>query len=142
MANIQPIRATPTAERQIDTVHVTFRKADHDKAVELLSRVLAYQAAHPEIYYYSRSRTYFREDPSNPEHELWMCVDEYDNREVYWQSLMQAVASDPDSAANMAAFQALAVPPPPAGHLTWTEIQELRVQFDSREPLWPAGPRE
>ena len=26
----------------------------------------------------------------------------------------------------------------PSGHIVWTELQELRVEFEFREPLWPA----
>ena len=137
MTHIEPIRAAPTDERQIDSQQFTIRKQDHEKAVALFSRILKYQRAHPEIYYYTRTRVFFREDPTNPDHETWMFMDEYDNRAVYWQSLMDAVAKDPESAANMAAWKALIVPPPPTGHIVWTEIQELRVQFEFREPLFP-----
>jgi hypothetical protein len=131
------ITATPTADTLIDQQYFTIRKSDHDKAIGLFSEILAYQKAHPEIYYYTRSRSFLMEDPDNPEHERWMFIDEFDNREVYWQSLMDAAANDADSAANMAAFQALVVPPPPTGHLVWTELTELRVQYEDREPLWP-----
>ena len=138
--HIEPIRATTTEERQIDSQHFTVRKNDHDKAVALFAGILNYQKAHPEIYYYTRSRSFFREDPTNPDHEIWMFIDEYDNRAVYWQSLLDAAANDANGAANLAAWQALVVPPPPTGHIVWTEIQELRVQFRFREPLWPGCP--
>src|SRR3974390_631315 len=140
--HIEPIRATTTEERQIDSQHFTVRKNDHDKAVSLFAGILNYQKAHPEIYYYTRSRSFFREDPTNPDHEIWMFIDEYDNRAVYWQSLLDAAANDANGAANLAAWQALVVPPPPTCHIVWTEIQELRVQFRFREPLWPGGPHK
>src|SRR3974390_894286 len=138
--HIEPIRATTTEVRQIDSQHFAVRKNDHDKAVALFAGILNYQKAHPEIYYSPRSRSFFREDPTNPDHEIWMFIDEYDNRAVYWQSLLDAAANDANGAANLAAWQALVVPPPPTGHIVWTEIQELRVQFRFREPLWPGCP--
>ena len=138
--HIEPIRATTTEERQIDSQHFTVRKNDHDKAVALFAGILNYQKAHPEIYYYTRSRSFFREDPTNPDHEIWMFIDEYDNRAVYWQSLLDAAANDANGAANLAAWQALVVPPPPTGHIVWTEIQELRVQFRSASRSGRAAP--
>ena len=42
---------------------------------------------------------------------------------------VKVLFADANGAANLAAWQALVVPPPPTGHIVWTEIQELRVQF-------------
>jgi len=139
MTHIEPIRATPTDKCQIDSQQFAIRKQDHEKAITLFERILKYQHAHPELYYYTRTRVFFREDPTNPDHEIWMFIDEYDNRAVYWQSLMDAAAKDAESAANMTAWKALIVPPPPTGHVVWTEIQELRVHFEFREPLYPVA---
>jgi hypothetical protein len=143
MSQPQPITARPTEEVQIDQQYFTIGKGDHDTAVGLFIKILDYQKAHPEIYYYTRSRSYFRHAPDNPEHETFMFIDEFDNREVYWQSLMNAKHNDSASAANNAAWAALVVPPPPTGHLEWTELKELRIQYGFREPLWPgsADPR-
>ena len=139
MTPTEPITAEPTEQTQIDQQYFTIRAADHDKAVAIFSEILAYQMAHPEIYYYTRSRSYFRPDPDNPEHETFMFIDEFDNRDVYWQSLMDAMANDASSAANNAAFAALVVPPAPTGHIEWTELKDLRIQYGFREPLWPGS---
>lgn len=139
MTSPAPITATPTKERQIDSQQFTIRKQDHEKALALFSKILKYQQAHPEIYYYTRTRVFFREDPNNSENEFWMFMDEYDNREVYWEALMNAATTNPESASHLAAWKALIVPPAPEGHIVWTEAQELRVQYKSREPLYPCA---
>jgi hypothetical protein len=140
MTPTEPLTAQPTEQTQIDQQYFTIRAADHNKAVAIFSEILAYQQAHPEIYYYTRSRSYFRPDPDNPEHETFMFIDEFDNRDVYWKSLMDAMANDSSSAANNAAFAALVVPPAPTGHIEWTELKDLRIQYGFREPLWPGSP--
>lgn len=109
------------------------------KAMALFSKVLKFQHSRPDLYYYTRTRVFFREDPADPEHEIWMFMDEYDNREVYFKSLMDAASNDPESASNMAAWKALLGPPAPEGHIVWTKAQELRVQYDFREPLYPCS---
>jgi hypothetical protein len=118
---------------QIDSMKFRIAKADHEKALRAFTKVLKYQQDHPEIYYYTRSRSYFMPADDNPEHEIWMFIDEYDDREKYWASLQNAMKNDPDSAANHREFQALILPgsaPMTLKHEVWTEMEELRVQFD------------
>src|SRR6516165_4520298 len=95
---------------QIDRMEFRIAKSDHDKALELFARMLGYQRSHPEIYYYSLSRSWFREAPDNPDHEIWMFIDEYDDREKYWTSLQQALMNDLASADNNRQWREILVP--------------------------------
>jgi hypothetical protein len=66
---------------QIDRMEFRIAKSDHGKALELFTRILGYPRSHPEIYYYSLSRSWFGKAPDNPHHEVRMFIDEYDDRE-------------------------------------------------------------
>src|SRR3974377_2636956 len=50
---------------QIDRMEFRIAKADHGKALELFTKILGYQRSHPEIYYYTLSRSWFRQAPAN-----------------------------------------------------------------------------
>ena len=118
---------------QIDRMEFRIAKTDHGKALELFTKILGYQRSHPEIYYYTRSRSWFREAPDNPGHEIWMFIDEYDDREKYWNSLQQAIMNDPASADNNRRWAEILVPgTTPKAHEVWTELEELRVEFKGR----------
>ena len=97
---------------------------------------LDFQQTHPEIFYYTRTRLFFRDDPTNPNHEIVTFFDEYDNRDTYMQALTNG-SSHPEIRARAAGFLKYVVKAP-SGHIVWTELQELRVEFEFREPLWPA----
>jgi hypothetical protein len=114
---------------QIDSMSYRVEKADHDRAVALFKDMLDYQRSHPELYHYTRSRTFFMDAPDNPDQEVWMFIDEYDDREKYWASLMNAAQNDPQSAENRRRWAEIVVQPPPTGHDVWTELDELRVEF-------------
>ena len=132
----QPITAEPTEQTQIDTESYTIRVSDHDAVVSILSKIFDHQRSHPDVYYYTRSRSYFRPDPDNSDHELWMLVTEYDNREAYRKSLTDSLSGQ-HTTTEIAALQELSVPATTAESAVWTEFPELRVQFAFREPLWP-----
>jgi hypothetical protein len=107
------------------------RKADHEKAKTLFAEVIEYQHSHPEIYYYTRSRSFFMEAPDNADEEIWMFIDEYDDREKYWNSLVNALANDPKSEENKRRYIEMIVQDSlPKEHEVWTEVDELRVEFD------------
>jgi hypothetical protein len=130
------ITATPTAATQTDRLEFRVHESNHDEMVTTLTRIIQYQQAHPELYYYTRSRTFFRSDPSDATKEIWMTIVESDNQGVCAQSQLDAAASDAQAASNQVAFQALLTTPPPS-HYTWTEETNMRVQYAFREPLWP-----
>ena len=118
---------------QIDRMEFRIAKTDHGKALELFTKILDYQRMHPEIYYYTRSRSWFREAPDNPDQEIWMFIDEYDDREKYWNSLQQAMMNDRASADNNRRWAEILVPgTTPKVHEVWTELEELRVEFKGR----------
>ena len=115
---------------QIDSMRFRIAKADHAKALEMFKKILGYQRAHPELYDYFLTRSYFMEAPDNPDHEIWMFIDEYDDREKYWKSLQNAMKNDPTSAENNRRWMEMVVPGfIPKGHEVWTELEELRVDF-------------
>ena len=120
---------------QIDSGKFRIAKADHEKALRAFAKILQYQQAHPEIYYYTWSRSYFMEAEDNPDHEIWMFIDEYDDRQKYWESLQNAHKNNPASAEHFREFMALAVPEKDGSAVdhrreTWTELEGLRVVFN------------
>ena len=118
---------------QIDRMEFRIAKADHGKALELFTKILGYQRSHPEIYYYTRSRSWFMEAPDNPDQEIWMFIDEYDDREKYWKSLQEAITNDPASTENNRRWAEILVSGTvPKTHEVWTELEELRVEFKGR----------
>ena len=115
---------------QIDTMRFRIAKADHAKALELFKGILGYQRSHPELYHYTLSRSYFMDADDNPEQEIWMFIDEYDDHEAYWKSLQEAIKSDPTSAENHRRWMEIIIPEYiPKGHEVWTEMEALRVDF-------------
>jgi hypothetical protein len=117
----------------MDRMECRITKADHDKALKLFTEITEYQRSHPEIYYYTRSRCWFMEAPDNPDHEIWMFIDEYDDREKYWKSLQEAITNDPASTDNNRRWMELLVPGSvPKGHEVWTELDALKVEFEGR----------
>jgi hypothetical protein len=123
---------------QIDSGKFRIAKADHEKALRAFTKILEYQQAHPEIYYYTWSRSYFMEAEDNPDHEIWMFIDEYDDRQKYWESLQNALKNNPASAEHFREFLELTVPGSATKdgatvgvrRETWTELEELRVEFN------------
>jgi hypothetical protein len=69
---------------QIDSMRFRIAKADHEKALRAFAKILEYQQSHPELYYYTRSRSYFMQAEDNPDQEIWMFIDEYNDRKRYW----------------------------------------------------------
>jgi len=115
---------------QIDSMRFRIAKADHAKALKLFKEILGYQRAHPELYHYFLTRSYFMDAPDNPDHEIWMFLDEYDDREDYMNSLQKARATDQASAENNRRWMEIVVPGyVPKDHEVWTEMEELRVDF-------------
>ena len=116
---------------QIDSMRFRIAKADHEKALRVFTKILDYQRSHPELYHYSRSRSCLMDAEDNPDQEIWMFIDEYDDREAYWDSLQKAMRDDPTSAENNRTWMELIVPgTTPKGHEVWTEMEQLRVEFD------------
>jgi len=115
---------------QIDSMRFRIAKADHAKALKLFKEILDYQRAHPELYDYFLTRSYFMTAEDNPDQEIWMFIDEYDDREAYARSLELAQRNDPTSAENNRRWKEILVPGTvPKHHEVWTEAEELRVEF-------------
>ena len=115
---------------QMDSMKFRIAKGDHEKALRAFANILGYQRSHSTLLAYTRSRSYFMDAEDNPDQEIWMFIDEYDDRKAYWESLQNAMKNDPTSAENYRTFMELVVPgTAPKGHEVWTEMEELRVDF-------------
>lgn len=104
-------------------------KADHDKAIKVGRDYLDYEYAHPELFHYTRTRFYFMDAPDNPDEEIWMFIDEFDDYDDYLASLVAARASDPETQKKAAAVESLFVPGSLSDRERWTEAEESRVDF-------------
>src|SRR3974377_2451954 len=109
---------------QIDSMRFRIAKADHEKALPVFTKILDYQRSHPELYHYSRSRSCLMDAEDNPDQEIWMFIDEYDDREAYWDSLELVQRNDPTSAENNRRWKEILVPGTvPKHHEVWTEAE-------------------
>ena len=119
---------------QVDIGKMRVKKENHEKAVEIFADMLKYQHSHPELFYYSRTRSFYMDAPDNPDEEIWMFIDEYDNREKYWNALLSSTKDNPVLLEKLQ--KCFSVMSPPATHLVqhevWTEIKELRIVFKDR----------
>ncbi|MDR1414301.1 MAG: hypothetical protein LBI96_00690 [Odoribacteraceae bacterium] len=122
---------------QIDIGKMRVKKENHARAVEIFADMLRYQHAHPELFYYSRTRSFFMDAPDAPDEEIWMFIDEYDNREKYWNALITSVDGNPLLLEKLHACFSILTPPASrlAPHETWTEIEEMRISFEHRPLL-------
>jgi hypothetical protein len=119
---------------QVDIGKFRVKKENHAQAVEAFVDMLNYQYSHPELFYYSRTRSFFMDAPDNPDEEIWMFVDEYDNREKYWNALITSTKDNPILLEKL--HRCWSVMNPPVSHLIeheiWTETEEMRVVFENR----------
>jgi hypothetical protein len=65
----------------------------------------------------------------NPDEEIWMFIDEYDDREAYMSSLLNAQKTHPTSADNYCRFMEIAISNSIQKREVWTEMEALRVDF-------------
>jgi hypothetical protein len=64
----------------VNIVRWSVRREDHDKVLDVWSKMMDYQRSHREYFYYSRSR-FFVHIGKDSQQEDWMFLDEYERRE-------------------------------------------------------------
>jgi hypothetical protein len=143
----RPITASPTDLRQIDQGTVVAKAEQREEVLAAMSAVLEFQQAHPDAFYYTRTRIYTApylnaDGTTDPAKLVFTFFDEFDNYLVYFAALLTAVAKQPRLVRyqrGLLKYSQSADPADKRAHTTWTERQELRVTVESRKPLYPAG---
>ena len=143
----RPITASPTDLRQIDQAFMVAKAEERQEVLAAASAVLEFQQAHPDAFYYTRTRIYTApyantDGTTDPAKLLLTFFDEFDNYLVYFAALLTAVAKQPGIVRyqrGLLKYSQSADAADKRGHITWTERQELRVTVESRKPLYPAG---
>jgi hypothetical protein len=141
-----PITAEPTDLRQIDQAVMVIKAEDEAAALAAAKRTLDFQQANPDVFYYTRTRIYVApyvnaNGTTDLGKLLLTFFDEFDNYPVYFASLLTAVARRPAVLRLGRGFLRYAQPFDPRdhrGHITWTERQDMRVNVESRKPLYPS----
>jgi hypothetical protein len=142
-----PITAKPTDLRQIDQAIVAFGTADEPDMLAAAKAVLAFQQAHPEALYYTRTRIYlapYLDDDGavDSSKRLVTFFDEFDNYPTYFASLLFGMIRKPallPLQLGMFRHARILDARTKLAHTTWTEREELRVEVKSRAPLYPRG---
>jgi hypothetical protein len=143
----RPITAEPTDLRQIDQGVVVLKAEDEAAALAAAKKVLELQQAHPDLFYYTRTRIYLAPYTSadgivDASKRLMTFFDEFDNYLVYFAALLTAVPRRPAVlrlARGWLKYAQASDGKDHRGHITWTERKDMRVNVASRKPLFPAG---
>jgi hypothetical protein len=96
----RPITAKPTDLRQVDQAVMVFKTEDEAAAVAAARLVLEFQQAHPDLFYYTRTRIYLapytRADGTIDASKRFMTFfDELDNYLMYFAALLTAALRRP-----------------------------------------------
>ncbi len=117
-------------DKKVETMEYRVLKVNHQKMVDALAKAVQYQRNNPTLIHYSLSRTWFHEDPENPEQEIWMFMDEAKNHDAYASSMVSS-QEDTQAAGYMQHFKDMVIPgSSPLKHTVWEEIPELHVELD------------
>jgi hypothetical protein len=112
----------------VNIVRWRVRKEDHDKVLDVWSKMMDYQRSHRKYFHYAKSR-FFVHSGKELSEEDWMFLDEYERREDY-DKWMKVVREDPEIIGLMDDFfpkwDPLIVPDSKKSE-TWTEIEGLRT---------------
>jgi hypothetical protein len=114
---------------EIATIKFETMKGDHDKVLKAVRDYMDYEFAHPELFKYTSTRFYFMDAPDNPEVEVWLCVDHFEDFDEYAASLEEAREKDPDTLKYFMAVFSLLVPGSDVTRDRWTEAEELAVEM-------------
>jgi hypothetical protein len=142
-----PITAEPTDLRQIDQAFMVIKAEDEAAALAAAKRTLDFQQANPNVFYYTRTRIYVAryvnaDGTIDLGKMLLTFFDEFDNYPVYFASLLTAPARRSAALRLGWGFLRYAQRSDPRnhlGHITWTERHDMRVNVESRKPLYPGG---
>lgn len=117
--------------RQVAIMKYRVYKENHDKVMQVSRDYLDYEAAHPEIFKYNKTRYFYRDHPEFNDQEEWMFIDYFDDYNEFIASLDGAQENDTQAQAFAKAFLDNIIP----GSLDkesrelWTEAESLRVDF-------------
>ncbi len=127
----------------IETATWRIKQKDHDRFAAIAihgplgddSTGLAWQAAHPEAIYYSRTRNFFRKIEGTDEEE-WIFIDEYDSEKAYQKS-HQTLYSAPEYAEmkkiGYQKTKELMVPGSDPTHAVWQEVPGTFMEFKDHQ---------
>jgi hypothetical protein len=129
---------TPTADVVMADQHVAaIKTTDRAEVIAAIGARLAYERQHPDRFYFTRARVFTAAYPRDRAKEKLMVFYESDDRDKYRESFSKAEATDAGYGTLMAEVSRYVLDDPETRVTTWTELQELRVQYESREPLYP-----
>jgi hypothetical protein len=134
---------TPTDDVIVGDQHVSVvRASDAADALAAVEARLTYEREHPDQFYFTRARVFTTPHAHDRGKELLMVLYEADDDVKYLESFTKAAATDADYQTAIAEVDRFVLDDPETRVTTWTELQELRVQYESREPLYPAPDAE
>ena len=129
---------SPTADVVIADQNVlAIRITDRADAITAIKARLAYESQHPDRFYFNRVRVFTAAHPRDRTKEKLMVFYESDDRDKYRESFSNAKATDAGYRTLTENASRYVLDDPETRVTTWTELQELRVQYASREPLYP-----
>jgi len=112
----------------VNIVRWNVRKEDHDKMLDIWSKMMDYQRSHRKYFHYARSR-FFVHIGKESSGEEWMFLDEYERREDY-DKWMDVVHKESEIIRLMDDFfpkwDAITIPGSKKSE-TWAETEELRA---------------
>jgi len=76
--------------------------------------------------------------PGDRAKELLMVLYEADDHDKYHESFAATAEADADYRALVEKVGSYVLDDPQTRTITWTELQDMRVQYESREPLYPS----
>jgi len=119
------------SENEITIVRLRARKADHDQFEKALRGYMDHEYAHPELFHYNSTRFYFMDAPDNPDEEIWICIDRYEDFgfEAYAASLENARETDPETQKHAVATASLLAPGFVPYRERFTEAPKLAVDM-------------
>lgn len=116
---------------KIEMMQYKILKKDHNKMVELMKKALAYQKSNPDLIKYSLSRTWFKQDPENPNQEIWMMIDEFKDHNKYKETMKSAEENDIAYYYQCKFMDLVIKENAPLEHEVWEQIDDLQVNLES-----------
>jgi hypothetical protein len=128
----------PTADVVMANQDVmAIRTADRADVIAAIRAKLAYESEHPDQFYFTRARVFTAAYSGDHAREKLMVFHESDDRDKWRESFSNAAATDGRYRSLREQVRRHVLLDPETRVTTWTERQELRVQYESREPLYP-----
>jgi len=130
-----PTEAVIKADQNVALV----RTGDKVDAIAAVGARLAYERANSDQFYFTRARVFTAPYPSDRTKARLMVFYESDDHDAYRESFSKAANTDAKYQALTEEVSSYVLDDSETRVTTWTEQQELRVQYESREPLYPSS---